>query len=305
MRDSKKPILYLGGGALAAIHGAGLLIGLLDIGIKADDFHKILAVSAGAANGYHFLTGRTKGINNSNSVDVYYEDLTHDFIKPWNVIPGALQRIGLRLGWKKDKTNLVNGVEIDYAVDCIERRSPGMFEEIRKIRDKFYIKLLDVETAETGYFDVSEDPRTRLLEGMSLIPWYNPGDRKRVDAEIVEPLGLERIMNMPGNEGRRVIAVMNYPLTAWAHRNVKTWIEGKFADMMYPGRNMVDLLHGRVDSLRKDAEFAEKYKEEVLVIVPPDKNPTRPITTNVGKMMTSFCMGYGSRLRVRNFMKKS
>ncbi len=303
MEDIDKPILYLGGGALAAIHGAGLLVGLLDIGIKSEDFHKILAVSAGAANGYHFLTGRTKGVDGSSTVNVYYEDLTHDFIKPWNVIPGALQRIGMGIGLPIDRNKILNGVEIDYAIDCIERRSPGLFKDVSKSSVPFYIKLFHVGRGLVEYFDVKDDSRQRLLEGMSLIPWYNPKGREWVDAEIVEPLGLERIMNMPGNEGRRVIAIMNYPLEAWAHRNVKTWIEGRFASMMYPCVGMTQLLHGRVDSLRKDAEFAEKYKKDVLVIVPPDKNPIRPITTNVGKMMTSFRMGYESRLKVRDFIR--
>ena len=81
-----KVVLYLGGGAMAGVFGAGVVTRLQDV-----DFYgqvdTIYASSAGVFNVAYFLARQTR-LGSS----IYYEDLIQGFIHPGRLIPGMFQR---------------------------------------------------------------------------------------------------------------------------------------------------------------------------------------------------------------------
>ena len=81
----KKIVLYCGGGAMSGIFGSGVFAAFREIGLY-EKIKVIYAGSAGVMNASYFLTNRV-GLGAS----IYYDDLTSNFIFPFNVPIGICQ----------------------------------------------------------------------------------------------------------------------------------------------------------------------------------------------------------------------
>lgn len=88
--DKEKVVLYLGGGAMAGVFGAGIVTGLQESDFY-DRVDTIYSSSAGVFNMAYFLSRQTR-LGSS----IYYEDLIHDFIHSGKLLLGLFQRYGNR-----------------------------------------------------------------------------------------------------------------------------------------------------------------------------------------------------------------
>src|SRR6266849_4636903 len=109
----QKVIMYLGGGAMLGVFGAGFVTRLQEKGAYKF-IEAIYGASAGAMNASYFLSRQTK-LGSS----IYYEELTKNFILPHNVPHGLWQRVSHRYFKHIPKSQMKDAVNIGYALDVV------------------------------------------------------------------------------------------------------------------------------------------------------------------------------------------
>jgi len=113
LSEDDKFIIYLGGGAMSGVYGAGVLNGLHSLSL-ASNIEAIYTASVGSLNAAYFLSGQIE-----LGPTIYWEDLQRDFIFPQNIFYGTRDLFVNRFV-KKLKTDQVHHViDIDYAMRVI------------------------------------------------------------------------------------------------------------------------------------------------------------------------------------------
>ena len=186
MKDKK--VLYLGGGSMLGVFGAGIVTTLQ----KEDSYQHIDTIygaSAGAFNAAYFLSHQAK-----MGSTIYWEDLTHNFIDQKGVLKKTTQRILNRLFPRLDVPDENNPLNIDHLIEVIQTNKKLDVEEINEGSIDFYVKVLDTETGEIKFLDAKEDIIQRLRETISALPYYYSKEQRYIDGDVLSPLGLESII---------------------------------------------------------------------------------------------------------------
>ena len=251
-------VIYLGGGAMSGVFGAGVVAELE----KANVYNKLEAVyggSAGAMNAAFFLTKQTK-----MGRSIYWEDLTHDFIFPKKLIPSFIHRfIGTKNGHK------INSIDIDYLFS-LPRIKKLRLHKLPKI--PFYTPLVNLNTKKLEYLDVREDPWNILRAAVSIVPYYSsPTIIKEIpyiDGAAAVSFGLKRLLKR--HPKCRIIIVSNTPLQTKLLAPVRKFIEGlairrMFGSSLNPFANYVRTLKEDIEIIKKNSRvFAVAPKETIM-----------------------------------------
>ena len=295
----KKVVLYCGGGAMSGVFGAGVLTSLQEMNFY-DKIGTIYAGSAGAFNAAYFLTRQSK-LGSS----IYYEDLVNNFVKSFNVPIGILQLFWNRYVSQLYKIN--NVVNIDYIFEIIKHKKILDAERIKKQNIKFYTKLLNTSNGEIKYFDVrkSKNPLDILKATVSVKPYYfssvDIDGREYIDGTIKEPIGLSYLIKKYPKT--KIVIIINEPVSRGFRHYIKNCMEGSVA-ALYPYKmNLFRMFMEREKSVRNDIKLALSNKR-VLIVHPPNNNPTVPRTTNYSKLITTYEMGKKEAMKIESFLKK-
>src|SRR3989344_3285176 len=116
--EKNKVVLYLGGGAMSGVFGAGVVTGL-----EQQNFYSkikaVYAVSAGGFNAAYFLAHQSK-LGSS----IYFQDIIKGFIFPKKIIPGALQRLHHGYVKKTLPQNIINAMDVDHILKIVTSKKP-------------------------------------------------------------------------------------------------------------------------------------------------------------------------------------
>lgn len=291
-----KVILYLGGGSMSGIFGAGVVTSLQKMNFY-DKIEAIYAGSAGVMNGAYFLAEQSE-LGSS----VYYEDLTTNFIFPYNVPVGIIQRFWNKYINELPIKKICNAVDIDYVIDIIKNKKPLNTKSIKKQKINFYAKLLNISDGDIEYVDVRKHDTLMVLKAaVSITPYYFPSQKingkEYIDGTIKEPIGLRFLLNEYPNN--KIIIVINEPIIRGLRHYAKNFLEGVVARSMH--RSLFKFFINREKSVRNDIKLAFSNKR-VLLIHPPKNNPTVPRTTDYSKLITTYEMGIKEAEKIKDFI---
>ncbi len=284
---------------MSGVFGAGVFTAFQEMNL----YKKIKVVyggSAGAMNAAYFLA-RQSELGSS----IYYEDLTSNFIFPFNVPIGIWQLFWNRYVNRLHKIN--NVVNIDYIFEVIKHKKVLDIKRIKRLGIKFYVKLLNTSNEKIEYFDVkkSKNPLNILKAAISVKPYYfsstNIDDEEYIDGTIKEPIGLSYLLKKYPNE--KIVVVINEPVSRGIKHYTKNYMEGSVASL-YPYKiNLFKLFIERERLVRNDVKLALSSRR-VLIIYPPKNNPTVPRTTDYSKLITTYEMGKKEAMKIKAFLKK-
>lgn len=293
----EKCVLYLGGGAMSGVFGAGVVTALQEMGIY-DKIEAVHATSAGALNGAYFLTRQSK-VGSS----IYYEDLTERFIKKHNVPLGVIQRFWNRYINKLPRESIRDAVDIDYLLDVVHTRKPLDVKALQSQSIPLYVKLLDINTGKIEYVDARESDTLAVLKaGVSVVPyWFSShaiNGKRYIDACVKDPLGLRFLLDHYPDH--RIVFSINIPIFRGLRHKVKDTLEGIVAQSMFD-IPLFKFFKEREAKIRDDLRLAMNTKR-VLLLHPPTSNPTMPFTTDTEKLLATHEMGKNEAEKVMTFL---
>ena len=152
VKDGRKIVLVLCGGAMAGIRGAGFMIALNELGLDSA-FDEIYASSAGFCNASYLLSGNTQ-----EGTSMYYNELSgHQFIN-------------LRKVW-----NIAN---VDWVIKCTKKVKPLNVKNVLAHPTKLFVQLYDLSKKRIEFPEVhlhSPSGYFTLLKAAIKIPYLSPG----------------------------------------------------------------------------------------------------------------------------------
>ncbi len=294
----KKIILYLGGGCMSGIFGAGVVTKFQEMKFY-NKIEAIYAGSVGAMNAAYFLARQTK-LGSS----IYYEDLTTNFIKPFNVPIGILQLFWNRYIYQLSEERINNIVSIDYVFEIIRNKKVLDIKKLNNQNINFYVKLLNVFNGEIEYINVKKHNSLNILKAaISIVPYcFNSekiNGKAYIDGTIKEPIGLKHLLKKHPNQ--KIIVVINEPIDRGFRHYSKVFLEGSVAKLHPYNIPLFKFFINREKSVRNDIRMALS-NERVLLIHPLKNNPTVPRTTKYSKLMTTYKMGIKEAEKIKYFI---
>lgn len=289
-----KVVLYLGGGNMSGVFGAGIVTKLQEENVY-DNIEAIYAASAGSMNMAYFLSGQTE-----LCYSIYYEDLTHDFIHPGKIFAGTLQRLwhmsfdGLKI------EDMHNPINIDYVIEVVKTTKKLNLDAVIKNPIPAFVKVFDTKAKEIKYVDLKEDILGRLKETVSVIPYYYPPESQQyIDGDAISPMGFEEIRNRhPDN---RIVFCINHQPHQGYFRTFRNSLEGLVASAMYPNTSLFKLFRNKRKTMHE--EVAKVLADNnALLIYPPKNNQTGNVTTDCKKLEETYEMGLKEAEKILKFI---
>jgi predicted patatin/cPLA2 family phospholipase len=296
---AEKAILYLGGGAMSGIFGAGVVEALQEKNFY-DKVYAIYGTSAGVFNGAYFLS-RQSSLGSS----IYYENLVHRFLFPHHIIPGALQRLWNGYISTLAPEKLLNAMDVEYILTITQKEKPLNIAALRAQTIPLYAKLLNVKSGKIEYHDITKEdnPWLVLKAAISMVPYYFYAQRIQdslyVDGSIKEPIGLSYLLKKYPT--CKIIAVINIPIHRKWKNYLSNFLEGIVARAMYGEKLYSSFLH-RENSIRLDIRIALEENKRVLLISPPRQNATTVWTTSEAALLATHAMGVKAAEQIQSFI---
>lgn len=300
IKDKEKFILYLGGGTMAGVFGAGVLSALQEMDIY-NQIEVVYAGSGGAANGAYFLS-KQKEVGTR----IYFEDLTHDFILKRNFIKVFCQRI-FSIFWKIPLSKMDNLIDLEYLFN-IFKNDPIKRLDIEKIKNQsipFYVRIFNLEKKKNEYRDIHNSPDfwKFLKASMSIVPYSvnleNINGNQYIDGTILNLIDFKYLRKKYPDQ--KIVVIFNENSRRNLFHFLKSFLEGLGSTFIYGGRSIGYFL-GAQFKLKKDIKLIQKDKKAIF-ISPPVSNPTSPITIDVEKLKKTYQMGKKEVQKIKNFIK--
>ncbi|MBX4181378.1 hypothetical protein KW807_00755 [Candidatus Parcubacteria bacterium] len=294
----EKIIMYLGGGAMSGCYGAGVLKGLYDQS-GTSSIEAVYTGSVGALNAAYLLSDQVE-----IGPTIYFEDLQHGFILPFNLFRGTLDLVFNRFIYRIKEEKAHNVVNVNYICEIITTQKHLDFEKIRNNPIELYVKILNVETGEVEYKSFKDHPNIDLLKAAIAIKPYFFGqvsidENMYVDGTIKEPIGIQYILKKYPN--KKIVVVLNEPIERRFRHYLKNFVEG-LVSSLYPYKiSLYKLFMEREDAIRKDIQVCLNNKN-VLLLYPNFRNRTRPRTTELAVIRETFDAGVRDSKKIINFL---
>lgn len=284
MKD--KAILYVGGGAMAGVFGAGIVTKLQEENVYEKLSH-VYGASAGAFDIACFLSKQTEKCST-----IYWEDLIEGFIDVAKLPKAA---INISLGRKK----FPNIVNIDHLIRVIQTTKKLDLEEIRNSPIEARIKVYNLESKKVEYLDLKEDTFQRLRESSSVVPYFYINGQQNIDGDVLYPIGYDFLRKTHPNQ--KIVFVLNHPIKIDRLDKLRYSLEGKLVSRMFGDSSLEEMFRRKVDVIKLEIEKIKSDKNSLLVI-PPDSSPTSNLTTNPEKLKSTWKMGYDASKNIIKFL---
>jgi predicted patatin/cPLA2 family phospholipase len=295
---NKKFILYLGGGAMSGVYGAGVLKKIYDSGM-VDKIESIYAGSVGALNAAYLLSNQTE-----LGPTIYWDDLKRNFIFPKNIFLGTLDLIINRWFKQVPKEKAHNVVEINYLYHLIKFAKSIDVKSLFANPIDLYIKVLNIESGDIKYIRVQDYHNLELIKAaVALKPYFFEEvflkDGNYIDGTIKEPIGLSYLLEK--HPGHKIVVILNEPIKRDFRHYLKNFVEG-IASSLYPYTiSLFSFFAQRESSFRQDIAMA-LGNHRVLLIYPNFEGRVRPRTTDPIVLKEAFKIGYQDADKVAEFI---
>jgi len=303
MRKEGKFVLFLGGGAMAGVFGAGVVYQLRELNL----YNKIKAVygsSAGAFNMAYFLAAYSKPKQIDTGASIYWENLQRHFIFPEKTALGFLERIWNRFIHKIPRRKILSVTNIDYLINVSKHKKILDIDALNKCPVPGYAKLYDIRTDKLIYKDIKKDTFEILRQSTSAIPYYSTKKKQRyVDGGMVDGKGgYDYLRKRYPNE--KIVICMNFrPYDVGFLSMIKNFFEGLFASFMYPETGVFSRLVHKNRDLKDELSRIEKDKNAFL-IYPPKNNPAFASTIEPKLLKESFRLGRKEAKKIIEWMNE-
>lgn len=149
----------------------------------------------------------------------------------------------------------------------------------------------------------SDNPLAILKAACSIKPYYFSSQtingRNYIEGTLKEPIGVRYLLDRYPNY--KIVIIINEPIARGLKHYTKNIIEGMFASL-YPYQiPLFTYFLQRERSFRNDIALAMNNKR-VLLIHPPQHNPTLPWTTNPVKLKITYGIGRKEAEKILNFV---
>jgi len=296
---SEKFILYLGGGAMAGVFGAGVVTKFQELDIY-DKIEAVYGASAGALNGAYFLTKQTKF-----GLDIYAVEMPKNLIRYKNTFKAILHRFQHTYGERFSRKKISNVLDIRYIFEEVIRNRKRLdFDYLKSQRIPFYVKVLNLSSFEIENLNIDDhDPVKLLKAAVDIAPYTFDTERigkfDYIDGALKELIGLNYLLKKYPN--RKIVLVLNFPIKRGIHFYIKDFFEGLFSIPMY-GKNLYKCYLNRESGIRKDIDLAIN-NDRVLLIYPVDGKSLNPASTDKDKILESFAYGREQGMKIIDFLK--
>ena len=276
MKD--KTILYLSGGMMSGVFGAGIVTGLEE----ANAYPHIGAIyggSAGAFNGAYFLAHQSR-----LGSTIYYEDLPNRFFS-WNeILKGSDSAI--------DREFLMGIVQREKALDV---------KRIQTQKIPFNIKVLNKATGKMEYLDGKVGTIEKLKQAVGVFPFCDVNNESNVDGDILDPVGLDYLLERHPQE--KIVLAVNYKPGFSFMRNIGDHYCGIIsATRGNEYSSFKRYFFERERRLRRDLQKARE-QERILVVCPPSTSKTASLTQDKAKLIETHKMGISTSRSIVRFMR--
>lgn len=242
----KDVVLYVGGGAMAAVFSVGVLDALQSLALK-ERLLAVHAVSAGAFNASLFVTGQPQ-----TALRWYTKVVAeHNIIRTRNPIKV------MRGEQAVDMEAAERAIAVERFIDV-----PALI----KSSIPFFVKVVDAQTKEVHYLDARRTDAIRLLcASATLMPYArNPttvDGKQYMDGASGEILGIQRLKTL--YPGAKLIIILNSNYDEYSIQHFMHWLVTRTADktLWEMHRTALDKAHAEIEAAKKDPS--------VVIITPP------------------------------------
>ncbi|MBT4376837.1 hypothetical protein HOD29_05685 [archaeon] len=283
---NKKAVLYVGGGAMAGVFGAGVVTNLQEANVYGKISH-VYGASAGAFNIAYFLDKQTK-----KGSTIYWEDLIKGFIYS-SKFPKAIMNMALG---RKDFQNIV---DIDYLIQVAKTTKRLDLEKIKKNPIEAKVKVYNLKTKKIKYLDLKKDTFQRLKESSSVAPYFYSKGQENIDGDILDSLGYDFIRSQHPEE--KLIFVLNHRINRGKFTQLRKILEGKLVAKIFKDSGLKQMFKEELTKRKKDIEKIN-LDENALLITPPWNNPSNNSTTNPKKLKQTHYLGMVEAEKILDFI---
>lgn len=289
MGKGEKFILFLGGGAMAGVFGAGIAYELHKLNV----YNRIRAIygsSAGVYNMAYFMAAYSNHKQIDVGASIYWENLQRYFIYPGRAIKGIFRRFWDCYVEKLPKGKILSIIDIDHLIRVAKDPKRLDLDALNKCPINGFAKVFDTRTQKMKYKDIKKNTFQILTEASSAIPYYSPKKRqKSIDAGSLEIIGFDDLRKKHPKE--KIVVCLNYRFKDENFiAKVRNFFEGALASLMYPGTGMITRFLKKVDSFNKDIANIKSDKN-ALLICPPENDPATVSTIDPILLKKSFRLG--------------
>jgi predicted patatin/cPLA2 family phospholipase len=285
-RMSQRVVLYISGGTMRGIFGAGVVTALEEADVY-DVVEAVYGSSSGALIAAYFLAKETR-LGSS----IFYEDLTHDFISVRGFWGGIVDRIVDHYLFHIPEYRVRDALDLDYLFRVVERVKPLKVDKVIESGIPLWVKLFDLSDRKIRYERLThDDPMALLRASTTLVPYvHRPMHLKGHDLGdpgIIEPIGFAELRRR--HPDSTIVVIMSADATSKPSAWLKNHIEGFFARIMY-GRSFYGLFAHASTLLRGELDTIAQDPNAILVANPPN-SPTVSRTRHPKKLKTTYEMG--------------
>lgn len=292
----KEFVLYLSGGTMRGVFGAGVATYLDESGI-CEQLTAVYGSSAGAVTAAYLLTRQTR-----TGSSIFYVDLIHDFISVRSFLGGMKDRI-TRYVLGKDMQGVRDAINLDILFDAVKNKKILDLAKLRSSKVPLWIKVLNLQTAQSEYLLMHKhDPLALLRASTSTIPYvHTPVYLKEIpygDAATVDQINISELRRR--HPSAKIVIVFSSDMYFKRGNVVKNCIEGMFAYMMY-GAPYYKLFATAPQRLEEDMRLIKSDKN-ILLVAPPKNDPTLTRTRNPKKLKITYVMGLEAGEKIKDFI---
>jgi len=289
----EKSVLYLGGGSMAGVFGAGIVTKLQEENAH-EKIKTIFGASAGAFNMAYFLSKQTR-----LGSRIYYEDLTENFIDAKKILSGTAQRFYNRFIFRIPIEKMYNPINIDYLIQIAKTQKVLDIDAIKDSKIQAFVKVFNLDTKKIEYLDLKRNTFQRLHEAVSVIPYYFPNNQNFIDGEVISPIDFDTIRNFYPHE--KIVVCLNHSPEEGLSRKTRNTLEGLVATMMYKEIPLVRIFYNKTNKINQEIEKIKQDKNSLLIF-PPENNPSGNSTTDKEKLLTTYEMGQIEAEKILDFI---
>lgn len=295
----KKTVIYIAGGGLSGVFGAGVTLSLQEKNayphIKA-----VYGASAGAMDGAYFLTRQVE-VGRS----IYFNEARRGFIDFREIWPmfRFLKKRGPFYPFHPD--HLISVMHVEYLMDVVKNKKPLDVDKLVHQPIPFYVKLLNQHTHKIEYLDARRyDPLKVLQATISMPPvtfsYELLHHNRMVDSCIAEVIGIKRLLARHPHD--KIVVILNRRPSQSRLGKFMIRAEAYAGAKMY-GRAYHDFPAAREAKFAEEVELAKNFKN-VLLVMPPRSNPTKPQTTDLAKLKKTYGLGRRAGQKVWEFINE-
>lgn len=295
----EKVILYISGGTMKGVFGAGV-VSTLEAHNAYPFISHIYASSAGIPIAAYFLTKQT-----ARGSSIYLVDLLQTFISPYRFFLGIYDRLVSRYLYSIPKQTWHNAIDLPYLFSLFEEKKLLDAETLAKSAIPLYAILYNLNRHTIAYMDARKNIFPIIRAGVSVLPYTTYRETIQgcdyTDAGIIHNLPYHALRRRHPNE--KIIFVLNgHQKRDWRYI-LKNKIEAFFISITEPDMP-ADLFLNAEKNIREEMRAIEADPRALLVSL-SEETPMRSRTTSRNMLERAHEEGKKAGEKIRAFIREA